>query len=378
MKTLMVTLALALTAASAPPNWLKDAEICNGWYKGWDDAIVAQMKDMPFVVAPNEFGKEAPQKAHKAHARVLVYVTFYQMPPKTRYQHANVSEHPEWIVIHSDGKEGISSFHEVDNRNWVTVCPNSPTFREYALKIARLIMAQGADGIFIDNGYPDVNCEGPKFGRHKHLYPGKDNVYAYRKLLEDVRSEVKQYGADKIVIVNRGYPIEEWVGACDGQMLESYICSFAWDNRWDERKMLKLQEVWGPRVDQGSPVVALSYIGHTKNSPREDAYYCYAWARLSGFIWADWFSAKECARDLYVLRLGKALGPMKTEDGYFSREFEHGLIVASSQTKGASFKINAKDHPKVLDCFNALHLKPGPSGDYEITLDPGQGRAYLW
>jgi hypothetical protein len=378
MKTLLFTLALSLAVAGAPPQWLNDAEVCNGWYGGWDDAIIEQMKDMPFVVGSHGVSEEALRKAHAAHARVLVYVTFYQMPPDTYYQHANISEHPEWICIHADGKDGISSFHETDNPNWVTVCPNSPGFREYVLKTTRLIMARGADGVFIDNGYPDVNCEGPKFGRHKHIYPDKDNIYAYRKLLEDVRAEVKRSGADKIVIVNRGNPAEEWVGACDGQMLESYICSWAWDNRWEESRILKYQQLWSSMSDRGCPIVALSYIGHTKNPPREDAYYCYAWARLSGFIWADWFTAKDCARDLYALRLGKALGPMKTADGYFTREFQHGLIVVSSQSKGASFKISAKDHPKVLDCFNAVHLKPGPSGDYEITLDPGQGRAYLW
>lgn len=380
MKTLLLilTLALAAAASGSPPKWLNEAEICDGWYKGWDDEIISYMKDMPFVVGFHVLGKEALQKAHAKRAKVLLYVTFYQMPPDEYYQHANVKEHPDWICIHADGKEGISSLREIDNRNWVTVCPNSPGFREYALKTARLLMARGADGIFVDNGYPDVECEAPKFNRHKHVYPDKDNIYAYRKLLEDVRAVVKEYGEDKIVIVNRGNPEEQWVGACDGQMWESFICSWAWDNRWEERRILK----WGQSAisfrERGCPIVALSYIGHTKNSPREDAYYCYAWARLFGFIWADWFTAKDCARDLYVLRLGKPLGPMKTEDGYFSREFEYGLIVVSSQSKGASFKISGKDHPKVLDCFNAVHLKAGPSGDYEITLDPAQGRAYLW
>jgi hypothetical protein len=64
--------------------------------------------------------------------------------------------------------------------------------------------------------------------------------------------------------------------------------------------------------------------------------------------------------------------------GYYMREFEHGAVVVSSESRGASFRLSAKDHPRVLDLFAAKHLKPGPSGDYEIALDKGQGRVYLY
>jgi len=378
MNTLCCTSILALMAVAAAPGWLNDAEVCNGWYRQWTDEAIAAMRDVPFVIGV-PLDKKVIEKAHGQGTRVLVYVTFYQMPPGRTYQNADISEHADWNVIHPDGTEGISVFDSTDNPGWRTVCPNSPGYRKYVLEYTKFVMDQGADGLFIDNGHPDVTCEAPKFRRHEHIYPGKDNIYAYRELLKDVRALVKRYGEDKIIIVNPGEPRKAWVGACDGQMFESYICTHAADHRWhDEARLVKTQKEWGPLAEQGNALVALSYIGHTSNPPREDAFYCYAWARLSGFIWADWFTAKDVARALYKVRLGEATGPMTTGDGFYMRGFERGLVVVSRESRGAVVRLSAKDHARVFDVFAAKHLKPGTSGDYEITLEPGQGRVYLF
>ncbi len=375
MKTLILTLILAASASATAPDFVRNADVCNGWYKAWDDKVTQEMQDLPFVIASHP-DKDMLAKARKLNTRLLEYVTFYQMPADQYYQHANIKDHPEWVCIHADGKPGESADNA--NADWLTTCPNSPTYHEYVIKTVRLIMEAGVDGLFIDNGHPDRVCEGPKFGKHKHLYPDQDNNYAYRKLLEDISAVVKSYGADKIVIVNPGNPWEQWRGACDGQMLESYICSWAWDNRWKEEKILQYQKEWGAKADAGDAVIALSYLDHTKAPVRDDAFYCFAWARLSGFIWADWFTGIDTARDLYKVRLGPAVGPMKTNTGYYSREFKYGMVVASKEAMGASFRISAKDHPSVLDLYNTKFLKPGKSGDYEIKLDKGEGRVYTW
>ena len=366
-----------LAAAMSTPGWLKDTSICNGWYKPWTPEAMAQMKGMPLMIGvPAD--KTVIEKAHKQGNRVLVYVTFYQMPPGQTYQQADLAEHADWNVIHSDGKEGISIFEGTENSGWKTVCPNSPPYRDYVLKYTKLIMDQGADGLFIDNGHPDVTCEGPKFGKHDHLYPGKDNIFAYRKLLEDVRAEVKRHGRDKIIIVNPGEPRTEWVGACDGQMLESYICTWASESRWhDESRLVRFADQWGKLADEGNAVIALSYIGHTKNPARDDAYYCYAWARVSGFIWADWFTAKDSAPELYKLDLGKPKGPMTRGDGYYLREYEKGLVAASSESKGATIVISGKTHKHVYDVYDKSTLTPAASGDYVISLAKGVGRVYV-
>ncbi len=373
----LLIIAVSVSSAWAMSDRLKDADVFNGLYgSAWDDAAMERMKDMPFVVCPHPT-KEIVEKAHKLNTRVIQYVTFYQVPKGTYFQHANIDDHPDWVCIHADGKEGESELHKGYTPKWVTTCPNSPDYRDYVLKTVRLLMAEGMDGLFIDNAHPDTVCEGLKFGKHQHIYPDKDNTYAYRKLLEDIRAETAKCG-DKIIILNPGNPQESWVGACDGQMLESYICSWAWKDRWPERKILKYQKEFVSFPGRGCAIVALTYLGHTDNPPREDAFYCYAWARLSGFLWADWYTGKDCAKDLYVIRLGKASGPMETHDGYYSRTFANGMVVATSESKGASFRISAKDHPSVLDVFNAIYLEPGKSGDFEITLDKGQGRVYTW
>jgi len=368
MKTLIV-LALILIVSNSRAGWLQSTDMCNGWYKQWTDDAIADMRDLPFVIGV-PLDKAIIEKAHKQGTKVLAYVTFYQMPPGQVYQGEDLAKHPDWNVIKPDGSIGISCFEGTENTGWKTVCPNSPAFRDYALAWTKHIMDLGVDGLFIDNGHPDVECVAPQFGRHRHIYKGKDNIYAYRKLLEAVRYRVKRYGDDKVVIVNAGYPNPEWVGACDGQMLESYICTWASKVRWhNESQLLDYQRTWGPQADKGHPLIALSYIGHTKNPPREDAFYCFAWARLSGFIWADWFTAKDTARDLYKLRLGKPLGPMTTGGGYHMREFEKGVVVVTGESAGAQVILPGR---MFFDVFSGKDLNSNIP-----ILDKGVGRVYL-
>ena len=376
----ILLLALSSARASGPSaiDWLTKAEVYNGWYKAWDDVAIAKMRGTPFVIGcPPE--RKVVDKAHAMGVRALTYVTFYQMPGKGVYQHADLSKHPDWNIITPEGKDGISVFVESEGAvGWVTVCQNSPGYRKAMLDYVKFVMDQGVDGLFIDNGCPEVVCEGPKYGRHKHIYPGKDNMYAYRELLKDVRAEVRKHGADKVTIVNPGEPREEWICACDGQMLESYICTWASDRRWhSEAQLLDFQKRWASFPDRGEVVVALSYLGHTKNPRREDAFYCYAWARISGFVWADWYTGGNDVTAIYKLRLGQPTGKMETGDGYYLRRFERGIVVASSEKRGAALDLGCNGVKGVLDVFEGKHLKPGVSGEYRVAIEPGQGRVYL-
>jgi len=384
----MVALLIAATLLNAAdaqpaPKWLREAEVYNGWYQKWTDEAIEKMRGMPFVVGV-PVDKAMIDKAHKAGVRVLTYVTFYQFPPKQKYQNATITDHPDWIIIKPDGSQAPSAFANNpppdNNPGWLALCPNATTFRKYALEYTRFMMDQGADGVFIDNVFQDnLTCDGPKFGRHKHVYPDKDNMFAFRELLKAVRAEVKRYGADKIASANPGGLSSDWVGACDGQMVESYICTWAADHRWqNEKQILDLARKWSPLCDQGHVIVALSYLGHTKFPIREDAFYCYAWARLSGFLWADWFTGDKSTAVLFKLRLGNPVGPMRAGDGIYTREFEHGLVAATGESNGAAFTISAEEHQRVFDVFEGKHLKAAPSGDYAITLSPGQGRVYLY
>ena len=383
MVGLLLAALMANAAPEAAPQWLREAEVYNGWYSKWTDEAIAKMRGIPFVVGV-PLDKATIDKAHKVGTRVLTYVTFYQFPPKQKYQNATITDHPDWIIIKPDGAEAPSAFANNpppdNNPGWLALCPNSTTFRKYAIEYTKFMMDHGVDGVFIDNVFQDnLTCDGPKFGRHKHVYPDKDNMFALRELLKAIRAEVRKYGQEKIAIANTWGPSSDWTGAYDGNMLESYICTWAADHRWhSEKQLLEFAKSRSQQVDQGQVVLALSYLGHTKNPIREDAFYCYAWARLSGFLWADWFTGDKSTAVLFKLRLGNPVGPMKAGDGIYTREFEHGLVAVSSESRSATFAIPARDHPRVFDVFEGKHLKPSPSGDYEIDLPAGQGRVYLF
>ncbi len=379
IKALSCTLALLLTTACAgyASNPLKNTEICNGIYGNWNNTTLEQTRDMPLTMLSHP-SVSSIAMAHNLGTRVLTYCTFYQAPPNAVYQNALASEHPDWVCVQPNGTFGISVFAHTNESSWVTMCPNSFGYRSYVLKLVKFLMDQGADGLFIDNAHPDIVCEGPRFGMHQHIYPGQGNIYAYRKLLEEVQALVKSYGQDKAIVVNPGAPQDSWTGVCDGQMLESYICSWDWNNRWTEDKILDYQKQWGVSSETDAPIIALSYLGFTRNAIRDDAFYTYAWAKLSGFIWADWFTGKTAASDLYKVRTGQPTGPMQTLNGYYLREFTGGLVVTTSQSKGATFRLDAIDHPTVTDVYTGKLLRSNRSGYYEITLKSGQGRVYTY
>jgi hypothetical protein len=71
---------------------------------------------------------------------------------------------------------------------------------------------------------------------------------------------------------------------------------------------------------------------------KEDAYFCYATARLAGFVWNGGvpLSSPDVA-PLYRLRLGKALGSEKEENGVYWRAFEAGLVAVNPDRNKDSF-----------------------------------------
>ena len=382
--TALVLLVSAVGVSHASiPLWLDKAEVYNGWYAKWDDQSLARMRGIPFVVGvPAD--KAMIAKAHKAGVRVLIYATFYQAPPDQTYQNANISEHPDWPMIVEDGSEALSVFAENkgdDHRpGWRAVCRNSPGYWKYAIEYTRSLTELGVDGIFVDNVFEDnVDCEGPRFGRHKHIYPDKDETQVYYEFFKALRAEIRKFGPDKILVANTVGPHPQYADVCDAEMLESYICTWAADNRWqDQARILGLSKEWKPVVDSGCKVLALSYLGHTKNPVREDAFYCYAWARISGFMWADWFTGGSAAADLFRVHLGKPVGDMETREGCYLRRFERGVVVVSGESGGATVTLDSKGRPRLYDVFAGRNLKPSASGKYDIKLKAGQGRVFLF
>src|SRR5512140_1009485 len=105
MAALLLTCGLADAAA---PQWLRETGVFNGWYKPWtDDFIRDKLTSMPLVIGvPAD--KKIVEKAHGQGARVLSYITVYQMPTAHEYEGSKLSEHPEWMVINSKGEQAKS------------------------------------------------------------------------------------------------------------------------------------------------------------------------------------------------------------------------------------------------------------------------------
>ncbi len=177
----------------------------------------------------------------------------------------------------------------------------------------------------------------------------------WQDFIREVVRTVKERGMDKVVILNQGEPSESRRGLADGIMIESYICTHAAKRRWHNwDRILQWAKDWGNGPDQ---IVALSYIGFTSATPREDAFYCHACARLSGFLWADWYGKYDDYKDLFALRLGELVGKMQQRGPVYFRVFEKGVVVVNAGKEPAEFVVPSGENPQVEDKFSGKRLE---------------------
>ena len=261
-------------------------------------------------------------------------------------------------------------------------CPNVEGYVEAVLDHVRSLMDSGAGGIFVDNVGHRRECFGPTFEAHEHLY--RDQVKAFSALLGRVREVIREHDDEGVLLLNSAspetLPEEYWVNA-DADMAESYICTWVsedrwmdWHNHWNAmgRKVAK----W---IDRGKTVLALSYLGHTKNTVKDDAYFCYCSARLSGFLWSAGGDVLkgDPAEILYSIRLGSALDPEEEKDGVHYRVFELGLVAVNPEDEGRDLQIKGRNDHRVLDIYEDEVLGP-PGEDLIVQVPANSGRVYLF
>ena len=385
---LMILLLLLMPAAMArardtekedkAPEWLYEGEMYGLWYS---DLASAEQIESYKVFSFIDWGQPASnlkwlEEFHKLGIRSIAYVSFYKAAdiPKVEdrrkweggspgseecmknpfWQAVDLSDHPEWILIDEDG----SLRRPFDNPDyppgWYQVCTNVEGYAEAALEGVKGIMEMGFDGLFIDNVHPST-CSAQKHRGHKHIHTDKSNKETYKMLLAQVRELVKSYGQDKVCVLNSGGLHKEYGQYGDALMWESYIFSGG-KRRHDWDHIRQAADEWKPYIDSGKAIVALSYAGGKNQEERKDgAFYAYACAKLSGFLWAR-------SSILDKVRIGMPMGYIKTEDGVYYRLYQKGLVAVNPEQEEKNVRIPVGEgHSEFLDFYSeeALHVKNG-------------------
>ena len=325
-----------------PPEWLRgcDAFSC-GW--GYPDDPAKITEAMWKQIARVRFCTHVPGnaqlwKAAREHGVFMMpYITVYQHPmaedagTKGEYLGYNMADHPDWPVFNEDGSAQKSVFYDDATYRWAEMCSNCPEYVDYCLAFCRKVLDQGACGFFIDNVHCSGRCFGEQLGKHKHILPGTDRQReSFRNLLQQIQKLCREYSPDYTTMLNAGGPTAEFGPAGDTVMWESYIVSCNEQLRsqtWEQVR--PMAEQWRPMTEEGHYIAALSYVGlGTPFGLKDDCFYTYAAARLSGFIWTGGAGSGQDPRAvLYAVRLGKPLGWMYRKAGVWVREFERGFVA---------------------------------------------------
>lgn len=339
------------------PAWLRKAEVYNLYYRNaalWTPEVVeSRLRGFPLIVGSTP-DTAALQRCHERGLKLLHYVV-YTCLLDTKQQVAgggqvysewsesadcesrDLADHPDWVCLDTEGKPvhdawGLAHGHP----GLLNTCLHQPGLRRAAVHQVELLMQRGYDGVFIDLAGPTVECHGAALGQHRHEHPDWSNTRAYEELLAEIYAAVKRYGSDRIVMQNTctGLLDSHWA-SCDSQMLEAVpYAEGSLDQRLTPPEFRWYALRQQPAVQAGKVPVVLTYFGGAPEAAavQAAAETSYAWARLSGFLWADAFGLQdlpglaEWSRRFYARRLGAPRGPVaETADGLV-RQFAEGTV----------------------------------------------------
>ncbi len=361
------------------PSWLANSETY-GIHTSLEDVYGTSWKFITHTPHSEEFLKEARRRG----IRAFPYVTFYQAPLAERYQNFRLSEHQDWILINSQGKWTPTGFWESeDSKNWYCTCPNVAEYADSVLAYVELLMKRGASGIFLDNLHPNRECYGEKFGKHKHMF--KTQIEAFADLLRRARQIIKKYDPEGALLVNSADPAtlpKEFWPYVDADMSESYICTWVAKDRWGD-----WHKDWNgidKKIPAGKQVCCLSYLGHdTQHTVKEDAFFCYASARLMNFIWGAGYDKDKVKddtpiRQLYSLTLGQPVAEEKVVDEIHYRIFKNGVVVVNPTDDARKLTLNKDIRlPLLWDVYENKVLKT-EQGSITLNLPEQSGRVYIF
>lgn len=402
LKRFYITKQAKIDYGKPAPDWLRKADMYNGWYRGWsDDKIKDWMTDFPLVVGVPA-NKALIAKAHAAGFRVIVYINFselennevqmrakgfpYRQPDDaTTADLLDLAKHPDWTCIDSQGNQRRSSYGiSQDIPGQFYSCTYQPDLHEAALTRVCNIMNLGADGVFFDNAAAVTECYGPKFGKHTHPGTATNSTEAFEQLQQAIYKLVKTFGEDKIVMQNSGILPSHWAYS-DAQMWEGFRFTEGRpgpENEWSELQYAA--EEHAEAVRHGKVPVILSYFSSIPaDRRREGALYTYAYTRLYGFLMADWFDLtkspdnQKLAKSIYTVRLGKPLGEVKPAGDALYRVFENGVVVLNPTRTAISISIPTPRAGRLTDvAYDRELVIRGGKLDFEMA--PESGRVLVW
>lgn len=404
--------SLATLATAQPaPDWLRNAAVVTNWNdreRGTLDE--RRLAGIPLLI--NVQQKAWLDDAHRKGFRGISYTSCMDMftdpsPGKTGGRMLLSNDTANALLIDKDGRFVDTLMDGTRRLSRKLVCTNSTTYVEKMMQYLQSVMEQGMDGLFVDNvsesrvecygngmrvGYssryrtvlaesPAVKFRDPRLGDvpvHTHLYPDQPHSYAFRQLLLKIRKMVKTFGPDKVMVINGGLPFAD---CADATMIESYVCSWAWKGRRQNWAQLKeLAEKYAPYVKSGGGVIALSYFGETQTTVKDDAFFSYAAARLSDFIWSDYQTLHgDPATVLYRASLGSPSSRLQAANPNVEyRWYRNGLIVINATDREASITLNAPQAPafrSLADLYDGRDI-PVAGGRVALSVPAQSGRVY--
>ena len=361
------------------PAWLAESETY-GFAVPLEAVDGTAWKFITHVPHSEEFLNEARRRG----IRAFPYVTFYQAPLVERYQDTRLHEHPDWILINANGRWAPTGFWESeDAKNMYCTCPNVAGYADAVLAYVETLMKRGAAGIFLDNVHPNRECSGEKFGKHTHMF--RTQVEAFADLMRRARELIRKYNTEGALLINSADPASlpaEFWPPTDSEMSESYICTWVATDRWGD-----WHKNWNgidKKVPAGKQVCCLSYLGHdTKYSLKDDAFFCYASARLMNFIWGAGYSLEKVKDDrpvrlLYSLTIGQPVTPEEVADEVHYRRFKNGIVAVNPTDQEKKLPLRGEFPTSLLwDLYDEKALSVDNDG-ISLMLPPQSGRVYLY
>ena len=359
-----------------PPKWLTDSETYGEAVT--DPRLVNESRWEFMTHVPHSEEYMRPLRAKGI--RVFPYMSFYQAPIGGRYQGYRISEHTDWIMIDRDGSWRRNGFWESeDQKNWYCPCPNVKGYSDALMAYLERLLKAGANGIFLDNVEFKQECCGPEHGAHKHMYPTQ--MQACDALLERTTDLIRSYDPEGALLGNTAES-DYWPFMHAG-MSESFICTWVSNQRWGDWHKFwnQLDEKSAAALKEGKQICCLSYLGHTPYSLKDDAFFCYASARLMNLIWTAGGNklADNEANVLYRIRTGRPVSKKQAAaNGIYFRIFQHGMVAVNPTNRDLSLQVE-HDFPTngIWDVYNNDQIAQ-KGGRVRIPIPKQSGRVYVW